>query len=89
MASQMPTQLYLIEYFGFQRAASALGAYNLLRYLGGTFLPLAGPRLYATLHLGWGNTLLGLLALVLVVPPMIFYRYGAALRARDAGEGQA
>jgi hypothetical protein len=51
-----PTQLYLIELFGPKSAASALGAYNLLRYIGGTFLPLAGAPLYKTpLHYGWGN----------------------------------
>ncbi|KAI5196060.1 MFS general substrate transporter [Aureobasidium subglaciale] len=71
----MPAQLYIIKSFK-QQAASALGAYNLLRYIGGTFVPLAGPRLYNSLHLGWGNTLLAFLALVFVLAPMMFYRYG-------------
>ena len=80
---QMPTQLYLIELFGAKGAASALGAYNLLRYVGGTFLPLAGPPLYKSLHLGWGNTLLGFLALAFVPAPIFFYKYGPQLRAKE------
>jgi hypothetical protein len=79
----MPTQLYLIELFGSKGAASALGANNILRYMGGTFLPLAGPRLYRSLGYGWGNTLLGFLALLFAVPPVFMYRYGERLRARE------
>lgn len=77
----MPTQLYLIELFGSKDAATALGANNLLRYIGGTFLPLAGPGLYRTLDYGWGNTLLGFLALMFAIPPVLFYKYGERLRS--------
>ena len=80
----MPTQLYLIELFGSKGAASALSASNLLRYLGGTFLPLAGPSLYKDLGYGWGNTLLGFLALLFSLPPILFYKYGERLRAKGA-----
>ncbi|KAL8770434.1 MAG: hypothetical protein Q9209_003860 [Squamulea sp. 1 TL-2023] len=80
----MPTQLYLIELFGSKGAASALGANNVLRYGGGTFLPLAGPRLYEALNYGWGNSLLGFLALFFAIPPVLFYKYGERLRTKDA-----
>lgn len=79
---QMPTQLYLIELFGSKGAPSALSAMNLLRYMGGTFLPLAGPRLYRALGYGWGNSLLGFLALLFALPPVLFYKYGERLRAK-------
>ncbi|KAI4142342.1 MAG: hypothetical protein L6R39_004979 [Caloplaca ligustica] len=79
----MPTQLYLIELFGSKGAAAALSANNLLRYMGGTFLPLAGPRLYKALGYGWGNTLLGFLALLFAMPPVLFYKYGERLRSRE------
>ncbi|RMZ78701.1 hypothetical protein DV737_g3770, partial [Chaetothyriales sp. CBS 132003] len=79
----MPTQLYLIEMFGSKGAASALSANNLLRYMGGAFLPLAGPGLYESLHYGWGNTLLGFLALSFVAAPILLYKYGEKLRAKD------
>lgn len=81
---KMPTQLYLIELFGSKGAASALSANNILRYMGGTFLPLAGPSLYRSLNYGWGNTLLGFLALLFALPPVLFYKYGERLRAKEA-----
>ncbi len=81
---QMPTQLYLIELFGSKGAASALSANNVLRYMGGTFLPLAGPSLYRALDYSWGNTLLGFLALLFALPPVLIYKYGERLRAKEA-----
>lgn len=78
----MPAQLYLVNFFGSEGAASALGASLLLRYVSGTFLPLAGPKMYKTLGYGWGNSLLGLLALVFLPFPILFYKYGEQLRAK-------
>lgn len=43
---QVPIKLYLVDLFGSQAAASALGANNLLRFVLSTFLPLAGPPMY-------------------------------------------
>ena len=80
----MPSQLYLVDVFGSQAAASALGANNLLRYISSTFLPLAGPPMYRGLNYGWGNTLLGLLALAFVPGPLLFYRYGERLRTKSS-----
>jgi len=77
----MPAQLYLVDLFGSEAAASALGANNLLRYISSTFLPLAGPKMYEAMNLGWGNTLLGFLALAFVPAPILFYKYGERLRA--------
>ncbi|SPO04281.1 probable MFS multidrug transporter [Cephalotrichum gorgonifer] len=78
----MPTQLYLVDLFGSKGAASALGATNLLRYLSSTFLPLAGPSMYKALGYGWGNTLLGFLAMAFIPAPILFYKYGEKLRAK-------
>ncbi|KAJ9300976.1 hypothetical protein DTO271G3_2140 [Paecilomyces variotii] len=78
----MPAQLYLVDVFGSTAAASALSANNLLRYICSTFLPLAGPPMYRKLGYGWGNTLLGFLALAFVPAPVLFYRYGEWLRAK-------
>jgi hypothetical protein len=75
----MPAQLYIIE-FSKQDAASALGAYNLLCCIGGTFVPLTGPRLYDSLGLGWGNALLAFLALAFVLAPIMIYRFGERLK---------
>lgn len=39
-----------------------------------------------TLSLGWGNTILALVCLVIGCPaPFVFYKYGPALRARGQG----
>ncbi|GAB1313401.1 hypothetical protein MFIFM68171_03611 [Madurella fahalii] len=78
----MPAQLYLVNLFGSEGAASALGASILLRYISGTFLPLAGPNMYQTLRYGWGNSLLGFLALAFLAFPILFYKYGEVLRAK-------
>lgn len=45
----MPAQLYLVDAFGIEAAASALAANTVLRSLFGTLLPLAGPAMYQTL----------------------------------------
>ena len=78
----MPAQLYLVNLFGSEGAASALGANLLLRYISGTFLPLAGPQMYQSLHYGWGNSLLGFLALAFLPFPVLFYKHGEWLRAK-------
>ncbi|KAI1456330.1 putative MFS multidrug transporter [Annulohypoxylon moriforme] len=79
----MPAQLYLIDLFGSTGAASALGANNLLRSVASTFLPLAGPPMYDRLGYGWGNTLLGFLALAFVPGPILFYKFGERIRAKS------
>ncbi|KAJ5939032.1 hypothetical protein N7466_002166 [Penicillium verhagenii] len=78
----MPSQLFLVDLFGSEAAASALGANILLRSMFGAFLPLAGSHMYSTLNYGWGNTLLGFLALAFAPVPVLFYRYGEFLRSR-------
>ncbi|PVH67957.1 putative MFS transporter [Cadophora sp. DSE1049] len=78
----LPAQIYLVDAFGSEMAASALAANSLLRSLFGTFLPLAAPKLYARLGYGWGNTVFGFLALAFMPMPVLFYKYGAYLRNR-------
>lgn len=77
----MPAQIYLVDAFG-PYAASALAANTILRSLFGTFLPLAGPYLYNSLGLGWGNSLLGFIALAFAPVPWFFYKYGERVRKR-------
>lgn len=48
----------------------------------GAVLPLAGPPLYNDLGYGWGNSILGFVALVLVPVPMLFMRFGERIRNR-------
>ena len=78
----MPVGVYLIDAFTLY-AASATAANTVLRSLGGAFLPLCGPKLYAALGIGWGNTLLAGLSLAMI--PMIWYamKFGEAARLRS------
>ncbi|KAF4633045.1 hypothetical protein G7Y89_g5082 [Cudoniella acicularis] len=78
----MPAQLYLVDAFGSEAAASALAANTVLRSLFGALIPLAGPPLYSNLKLGWGNSLLAFIGLAFVPVPFFFYKYGEKLRAR-------
>lgn len=75
----MPIQTYLVDAFTLY-AASAVAANMVARSAVGAILPLAGRPLYENLGLGWGNSLLGFIALAMVPIPLIFMRYGEYLR---------
>ncbi|KAL9623098.1 MAG: hypothetical protein Q9160_002612 [Pyrenula sp. 1 TL-2023] len=75
----MPIQTYLVDAFTLY-AASAVAANMVARSLVGAILPLAGRPLYEKLGLGWGNSLLGFIALAMIPTPLIFMRYGEYLR---------
>ncbi|ROT35255.1 CefM protein [Sodiomyces alkalinus F11] len=77
--SLMTIQVYLVDAYTLY-AASALAAATVLRSIFGAFLPLAGPPLYEALGLGWGNSTLGFIAIGLIPVPLLFIRYGEAIR---------
>ena len=79
LATFMPIQTYLVDAFTIY-AASALAANTILRSLVGALLPLAGQKMYATLGLGWGNSLLAFIAIAMFPIPVIFYKYGERIR---------
>ena len=79
LATFMPIQTYLVDAFTIY-AASAIAASTVLRSLMGAFLPLAGPKLYAKLGLGWGNSLLGFIAVAMAPVSWIFFKYGERIR---------
>lgn len=76
---QMPISTYLVDAFTLH-AASAMAANTVLRSLAGALLPLAGPPMYEALGLGWGNSLLGFIALGMCPIPFLFWRYGERIR---------
>jgi hypothetical protein len=43
-------------------------------------LPLAAPKMYSSLGLGWGNSLLAFLALAMVPIPVLLFIYGEKMR---------
>lgn len=74
-------QTYYIDTGG-QYAASAMAGLAFMRCTFATFLPLAGPPMYASLGLGWGNSLLGFVALGLIPFPLLIFRYGEVIRKK-------
>ncbi|KAG9380504.1 hypothetical protein A1F94_009399 [Pyrenophora tritici-repentis] len=78
----MPATTYLVDVFTVY-AASAMAACTVMRSLAAAFIPLSSEDMYAQLGYGWGNTMLGLIAVALVPIPFLFIRYGGMIRARS------
>ncbi|OCL12150.1 polyamine transporter 1 [Glonium stellatum] len=72
-------QTYLVDAYTLY-AASALAANTVVRCVFGVTVPLAGPALYKRLGLGWGNTLLGFLALIVAPASLWLLKYGEQIR---------
>lgn len=73
---------YLVHSYGIYAASAMAGNAVIRSFLGGT-LPLAGPPMYAKLGANWAGTLLGLLELLIIPIPFMFYRYGAKIRMKS------
>ncbi|KAJ5808863.1 MFS multidrug transporter [Penicillium riverlandense] len=70
---------YLVDAFTIY-AASALAANTVVRSIMGALLPLAGQSMYQSMGLGWGNSLLGFIAVVCIPVPWAMMRYGERMR---------
>lgn len=79
LATFMPIQSYLVDAYTLY-ASSALAASAIERSLLGGLLPLAGRKMYESLGLGWGNSLLGFIATALCPIPIVLYYYGERIR---------
>lgn len=75
------TILYLVDAFTVV-AASALAANGLIRSIAGGLLPLAGLTLYSNLGVGWGNSVLAFISLIILPISIGMVRYGEYLRKR-------
>lgn len=64
-------------------AASSLASTSVVRSLFGGTLPLAGPSMYAALGPRWAGTLLGLLEVILIPIPFVFYKWGNKIREKS------
>lgn len=73
---------YLATAYGIY-AASALAGNTVTRSIFGGTLPLAGPSMYGALTPQWAGTLLGLLELIMIPIPIVFYRYGEKIRSKS------
>lgn len=75
-------QAYMTDTYDHQYAASAAAAGAFMRTVAGFGFPLFAPYLYETMGVGWGNTFLGLLTLLLAIPaPIALWFYGPKIRA--------
>lgn len=79
----MASTTYLIDVYT-TYAASAVAASVVLRSLGGALLPLAGGPMFERLGLGWGNSLLAFIGLLMIPVPIAFYLYGERIRQKEA-----
>lgn len=73
------TLTYIVDAFT-EYAASATAANAVMRSVVGATLPLAGPKMYQALGIGWGNSLLAFIALAGCPIPWLFYKYGERIR---------
>jgi MFS family permease len=79
LTALMTIQTYLVDAFTIH-AASAIAANTVLRSVFGAVLPLAGLDMYDALGLGWGNSILGFIALAFIPIPVLFRLYGERIR---------
>ena len=78
----MPSATYLVDVFTVH-AASAMAASTVLRSLAAAFIPLSSQTMYAQMGYGWGNSMLGFIATLLIPIPFLFIKYGDRIRARS------
>lgn len=64
-------------------SASAHTAASTTRSLAAAFLPVAAPRMYATLGVPWACSLLGFVALALSAVPFVFIRFNDSIQRRS------
>ncbi|TGO57091.1 hypothetical protein BOTNAR_0208g00030 [Botryotinia narcissicola] len=81
----LPCVTYIVDAYT-QHAVSAMAAMIVFRNVAGTVLPLAGPPLYGKLGLGWGNYVLGFIALVFVPIPLLLVKFGERIRTSKRSE---
>lgn len=75
----LPLSSYLVDAFK-THAASGTAVILFLRSTVGSLFPLAAVTLYANLGYGWGNSLLGFIALAFVPVPVLFLKFGERIR---------
>lgn len=73
---------YIVGSYGIY-AASALAGNTFIRSIFGGCLPLAGRAMYKSLGPTWSGLMLGLLELLCVPIPFVFYKYGHLIRSKS------
>ncbi|PWY66358.1 MFS general substrate transporter [Aspergillus sclerotioniger CBS 115572] len=84
--TRLPTENYLVDAFDPDgTSASVLAANATLSALFGALFPLAGPSLYRTLGVGWGNSLLAFISLAFLPLFTVLWIHGEILRREGWG----
>lgn len=78
----IPVETYVVDVYKIH-GASAIAAGVISRAIAGAFLPLIGLPLYRSIGLGWGNTVLALIAAVCIPPLGLLMRYGDWFRSKE------
>ncbi|KAF1843249.1 citrinin biosynthesis transporter CtnC [Cucurbitaria berberidis CBS 394.84] len=73
---------YLIDCYGFY-ANSAIAVNTFMRSIAGAFFPLFTHAMYRNLGVAWATSLLGFLCVAFLPVPILFYIYGAKIRAKS------
>lgn len=79
---------YLIDAYTVY-AASVLAANTVLRSLAGAVFPLFTAQMYRALGIHWASTIPAFLALAFLPAPLLFYKYGEAIRMKCKYAAQA
>jgi len=76
-------QAYVVDTYT-TYSASATGAAAFVRTMAGFSFPLFAPKMYDSLGVGWGNTVLASVALTFgLVAPILLWRWGGWLRSKS------
>ncbi|KAL1645923.1 hypothetical protein SLS61_008034 [Didymella pomorum] len=73
---------YLIDCYGFY-SNSAIAVNTFIRSFAGAFFPLFTHAMYHKLGVPWASSLLGFLCVAFLPVPILFYIYGARIRAKS------
>lgn len=73
---------YIIDCYGFY-ANSAIAINTFVRSIAGAGFPLFAPAMYHKLGVAWATSLLGFLCVAFLPVPILFYMYGARIRAKS------
>ncbi|KAF2011060.1 bicyclomycin resistance protein [Aaosphaeria arxii CBS 175.79] len=78
--------MYMLDTYGPLYGASAAGASSLARYVLTACFPLFTLHMYKSLGTNWTASLLGFCTLAMAPIPLVFWKWGARLRARSCYE---
>lgn len=77
---------YLVDTYT-KYAASGIAANTFMRSVFAASFPLFAKQLFENLGVHWGGSLIGFIALGMIPIPFYFYKYGAAIRAKNPYQG--